>query len=267
MKNAVIRDTRLVDDLYQQIADHLIASGKRLIKRTGKIQDIGVLKANLTEEDLRIERELVEIITAAQPSHRIYAEEEHDTFDSGEDTWVIDPISGTAAFIAGLPHYSLVATHLHKGQAVFAAIYDPAVDELYIARKGEGAFLNGGLIKVSQGLKKIMLNLAPPHFDKPETTQIWDQLIPLNVYRNTNSFAVNYCWVAAGRFDGIVTLAKDSFTEFAGAFIIEEAGGRFSTFDGQPVTPDARHFLGGNPGAYVTLRSILSTTGTPPRQI
>ena len=242
-----------MDQLYRQITDHLVASGRRIKKRAGQIQDIGVLKANLTEEDLRIERELVDLIHHTYPTHHIYAEEEHDHIADTDDIWVIDPISGTAAFIAGLPHYGLVAAHVHHGQVVFAVVYDPSIDELFTANRGQGAQLNGQPIHLSATSKKIMLNLAPPHFGTKQTAEIWNQLTDLNLYRNTNSFAINYCWVAAGRFDGVVTLAKDSFTEFAGSFMIQEAGGQFSTFTGEAVSPQARHFFGGNAETYAKL--------------
>lgn len=142
---------------YQKIIDFILTSGKRLATRAGNIADIGITKTDLTEEDLAIERGLKNIISSFGNDHVLYAEEENDLFQKTDNIWVIDPISGTESFIRGLPHYSIVLTHLVKHKAVFAAVYDPSVDELFTAYLNKGAFLNGQPIKVSQGCDKIIL--------------------------------------------------------------------------------------------------------------
>jgi len=151
-----------MDQLFADVTAHLHASGMRIVKKAGKIKDVGIAKADLTEEDLRIERELTELIHDRFPDHYIYAEEEHDAFEAHEHVWVIDPISGTAGFIAGFPHFGLVAAYLNHGVVQFAAVYDPAVDEMFTAQLGEGAFLNGERVAVSDGRKRVIYNLAKP---------------------------------------------------------------------------------------------------------
>jgi myo-inositol-1(or 4)-monophosphatase len=249
-----------MDQLFADVCAHLVSSGKRILKEAGKIKDIGVAKADLTEEDLRIERELTKLIHDRHPDHYIYAEEEHDAFREHEHVWVIDPISGTDGFISGFPHFGLVAAYLHKGRAESAAVYDPSVDELFTARLSEGTFLNGERVGVSTGKRRVIYNLAKPRVLSEASQELWPKLCLYDVHRNANSFAVNYCWVACGRYDGVVTLAKDSFTEYAGSLIITEAGGVFTNSAGaENFLPSDRLFAGGSKQVAPELLDIIAS--------
>lgn len=247
---------------YQKIIDYTLESGKRIKEKAGRIADIGVKKQYLTEEDIAIERGFADLINTFDGDHVVFAEEENFDFQEQDNIWVIDPISATASFIAGLPHYAIVCSHLHKGEVVFAAVYDPSVDEMFTAIKGQGAFLNGKKITFNiESTEPIIFNLSREWRNKPEAKHIWGELYDQNVYRNTNSFAVNYCWVAAGRFAGVLALTKDSFPEFAGKLMIEEAGGTF-TNDRQEenIKHIDRIFVGGTPEISNKLMEVLRNT-------
>lgn len=236
---------------YQKILDFMIVSGKRLVTRAGKIADIGISKQDLTEEDIAIERGFKEIVSQFGPDHVLYGEEENDMFQSSDNVWTVDPISSTSSFIAGLPHYSIVIAHLVKGEAVFAAVYDPAVDEMFTAFKNKGAFLNGQPIKTSNSNKNLifMESAAWKHPQIIATAK--DVLKGYGLEKNKFSFAVNYCWTACGRFDGVASFTKDSFPEFAGGFILREAGGQFTNRDGRSdIEASDRIFIGGNKQVY-----------------
>jgi myo-inositol-1(or 4)-monophosphatase len=241
---------RTLEDLYSRLTDLLVTSGDRIHLRAGDIADIGMLKRDLTEEDIRIERETSNLILTEFPIHTVFAEEEHDRFQDSDDVWVIDPISGTAAYIAGIPHYGLVVTHVHKNEPQFSAVYDPSSSELYVAEKGKGASLNGRPIHISNTTETVIVNLAKNKINTPQADLIWAGLRNFQAYRYAQSFAVNYCWVAAGRFDGVVALTKDAFPEYAGWLMIKEAGGKFTSRAGGSVRPADRSFLGGNFAMY-----------------
>ncbi len=110
--------------MYEKVVEFVKNAGERLRGKAGTIPDIGVRKAYLTEEDLRIEREFGEIIKTFGPDHNLYAEEEHDVFKTSDNVWVMDPISGTSTFIRGLPHYGIVVAHIQKGETKLAIVYD-----------------------------------------------------------------------------------------------------------------------------------------------
>ena len=124
---------------YAEVARFLVASGRRLTERAGRLPDLGVSKRFLTEEDLRIERELRALLAERFPTDGFVAEEEHDHPWQGTH-WVVDPISGTHTFLAGLAHYGMVATRVVDGEPVFTAIHDPTTGELFTARAGGGAW-------------------------------------------------------------------------------------------------------------------------------
>lgn len=243
---------------YKKIIDFILISGKRLRERAGKIKDIGISKTDLTEEDLKIERGLKEIISSFGENHLLYAEEENTMFQKSDNVWVADPISGTANFIKGNPHYSIVISHLVKNETVFAAVYDPSIDELYTAYKNKGAFLNGQAIQVGKGIGKILFRESGGWKQPEIIAEAKNILKDFVLEENKYSMAINYCWVAAGRYDGVVSFTKDSFPEFAGGFIIKESGGKFTNLrEEATIKPSDRIFIGGNKDEYLKLISLI----------
>jgi myo-inositol-1(or 4)-monophosphatase len=248
---------------YQKIIDFMLVSGKRLAARTANIAKFGITEADLAE-DLAIERGLKEIISGFGSEHVLYAEEENQVFQASNNIWVADPISGTSDFTKGLKNYSLVISHLVNHKAVFAAVYVPAAGELFTAYAGKGAFLNNAPIHVSQNSSSsVVFSFSPqwPSSDA-ETVKIMGAMDNLlkkyQVNNNQYSMAVNYCAVAVGRFDAVVTFTKDSFPEFAGGLIIQEAGGKFTDIAGQAnIDPNDRIFVGGNEKAYNELFPLV----------
>ncbi|PIQ68870.1 MAG: hypothetical protein COV91_01845 [Candidatus Taylorbacteria bacterium CG11_big_fil_rev_8_21_14_0_20_46_11] len=246
--------------MYEQVVEFVKDAGERLRTKAGSIPDVGVLKAYLTEEDLRIEREFGELIKTFGSDHRLYAEEEHDFFESGDNVWVMDPISGTSLFIRGLPHYGIVVSHVQKGKVVFSAVLDPSMQNLYTAKQGEGTFLNGerqtvGIVDAQ--LPKVHLCVAHI-WNQPETIALLaGALKEFNIYRIPISVGVSYAYVATGKFDGMIALTKDSFPDFAGSLLVSEAGGIFTNGKGSgAIHPDDRVFVAGHPSVHAKLLDI-----------
>ena len=133
---------RLAEFMYQKIINKIIELGDSLPVLSGNVVDIGKSKQHLTEKDIEIETKLTELINTFSGKHSIYAEELHDNFVEEENVWIIGPISNTANFIHGMPHYSVVLSHIFKGEILFAIVYDPSNKELFTAEKGKGAFVS-----------------------------------------------------------------------------------------------------------------------------
>lgn len=248
---------------YDDVLEFLVASGRRIKEHAGQLPDLGVTKRFLTEEDLRIERELGALIGRRFPGEDFVAEEEHDRTAHGNVHWVCDPISGTRTFLAGLASYGLVVARVVGTEPVFAAVYDPTMDELFEARAGAGARCNGRTLKVTseagQDGPRVHYNLTYEYRDPAEERRLYEGLTAFDLYRNTNSFGVNYCHVAAGRYDGFVALTKDAFPEVAGALVLREAGGVFESFSGERVVERGeRRFLGGAPWCAEQLRKVVA---------
>lgn len=249
-----------MNETYVQIIKYIVHAGKVLLTRAGKVKDIGVTKKYLTEEDFRIERGLKKIIKKANPNHELFAEEEHNIFLDTEDVWIADPISGTRTFIDGLPAYAVVISHLNKGKTQFAAVYDPTMNELFTAYRNKGSYLNGRKLRMKQSLlkkPKIVFSLSIGWKEEIPARKMFYELSKFELYRTRNSFAINDCHVACGKYDGSVILAKDSFPYFASSLIIKEAGGIFTNLAGEEnIKPDDRVFISGNKEIYKKLKAI-----------
>ncbi len=249
-----------MEKLYQKIIEQIVSSGKRIREKSGKIQDIGVTKKNLTEEDIRIERELKQLIKDFSSKHEFYSEEENENFLEAENVWVADPISGTHVFIDGLPHYGIVVAHLHNGEVQFAAIYDPSMNDLYTAYRNKGAYLNGQKIFVKEKTEKprIIFNLSLGWKDVASARKLFYELSDFELYRVLGSHAINDSLVACGKYNGVVCLAKDNFPYFASSLMIKEAGGIFTNLNGdENIKPSDRVFIGGDKETYQKLKAIV----------
>ncbi len=237
--------------MYQKVIDKIVELGDLILPIAGNVADVGEKKSWLTEWDIKIETELTSLIKSFPGEHSIFAEEISDTYAEAENVWIIDPISNTFNFIYGLPHYAVVLSHLHNGDVIFAVVYDPSTKELFTAEKDKGAFLNGKQIKVSERTTELSI-LVGPHLTpkspyREETLKILATTSLLGTVRTFGSLGVHYAYVACGRIDAAISKNKDTFPEFAGKLLVEEAGGKFTDFLDNPLT--------------VTTHGIIATNG------
>ncbi len=234
---------------YQSIIDLVRKRGDECLVKSGKVVDIGVKKQWLTEEDISIERELVALINSFGDDYAIYGEEENFVSTKHHNVWVIDPISSTFNFIHGLPHFSIVLTHVVHGDPVFAVVYDPSMKELFVAERGRGATVNGDPISINPEIKDIAILYDPNTrklHKKNNNIALWNELSEIGTIKTIGSFAVQYAYVACGRAQVAVSRNKDTFPEFAGKLLIEEAGGQFTDFSGGLLTMETRGVVGTN---------------------
>lgn len=253
-----------MEELYKQVIDCVLVSGRRIKEKAGHIKDIGVTKEYLTEEDLKIERELTALIKKIYPQHAIFAEEENDVYKYADDIWLMDPISGTGAFIRGEASYSIVISHVHQKEILFSVIYVPAFDELYLAKKGMGTFLNDQRVNVSRKEKdfSVIAFICSEWKNSPSVIKFENDLKQFKVEETISGEAANYCKVATGKADGVVCFVKDIFSAAAGSLIIREAGGSFSNLQGNiELQSNDSTFIAGNPSTYKTLFDLAKTNG------
>jgi len=129
-------------------------AGKLLRLHLGRVKDIrqksGQEKNLVTEIDRQSEEVIKQIIGRRHPSHSILAEESgRKGAPESEFTWVIDPLDGTTNYTHAFPVFCVSIAVEHKGAIILGVIYDPNFDELFVAERGKGAFLNGKRIRVS----------------------------------------------------------------------------------------------------------------------
>jgi myo-inositol-1(or 4)-monophosphatase len=149
--------------------------------------------------------------------------------------WVVDPIDGTAGFIAGQRDWTIAAALVEEGLPVVGAVFNPACSEMFTARRGGGAYLNGERIAASEAsaIENSRMIARRNVFKKSIWTDPWPEMR----YLWANSVAYRLALVAAGAAEATISLSeKKEWDVAAAALLVEEAGGRVSGIDGAPFT-------------------------------
>lgn len=216
-------------------------------------------KGFVTEADIASERYLIDSLKSIISEASFFAEESGKSGPkSSEYCWVIDPLDGTTNFAYGIPHFciSIALTHLHK--PVFGMIYVPITNELFYAQKGKGAFLNGTKIHVSQrSLQKSLLLVGLPYTKGETFLSVMRHLEMVSkhtyAFRHFGAIAIDQAYLACGRADGLFFEDLAWWDIAAGILLIQEAGGRVTTYQNQEVTPTYRSYV----AAHETLHARL----------
>ena len=218
-------------------------AGRSLVKDFREVENLQVSVKGagdfVSKADLSAEAIIKEELLGARPTYGWLAEEGGEI--EGKDPtrrWIVDPLDGTTNFLHGLPHWAVSIALEHKGQIVAGVIFDPAKEELFVAEKGEGAFLNDTRLRVSGRNKMIESIFATGlpfggRSDLPETLRDLARLMPVCAgVRRWGSAALDMAYVAAGRYDGFWERRLNAWDLAAGVIILREAGGL-----AQPIDP------------------------------
>ena len=213
----------------------------------------------VTEADHAAEKAIIDIITEDFPEHNILSEEAGEVLIIGrkqgvdsEYKWIIDPIDGTVNFANGIPICCVSIGLEHNGKIIMGAVYNPNMNEFFVAEKGEGATLNDKKIHVSdktEVIKSCLVTGFPyTYLDEPNgPLQIFETFIRQGIaIRRLGSAAIDLCWVAAGRFDGFYEHKLHAWDSAAGFLMVEEAGGKVTDFEGNYYSPYQPHLLATN---------------------
>lgn len=247
--------------MYDQIIQFVKAEGDKLLEFAGTVDDNHDGKKWTTKFDRQIEEGLKNLIETFPGKHFLYSEEIYSVYEKRESAWIADPISHTINFIHGMPHFAVVIAHLVKGEVVFSCIYDPTNKELFTALKGKGAFLNNKKITVEMREKStnmILYNMYPVgDWTLKDNLKLYKKIAPLGYIQSFASFGLNYAYVAAGRAQAAVLCNKDTFPEFAGKLLVEEAGGIMTDFKGNELEVETRGIIAGTPEMHAELLKLL----------
>jgi myo-inositol-1(or 4)-monophosphatase len=231
----------------------------------------------VTEVDEACERVIIETLTQAYPSHGFLGEESGLTGVSAaskasEYVWVIDPLDGTTNFIHGMPVYCVSIGLLHKGQVTQAVVYDPSRDELFVASKGKGAFLNDRRIRVSKQdrLEGALVGTGFP-FKRQAQIDLYLSMFKeisekASGLRRPGAAAIDLAYVAAGRYDAFFEMGLMPWDAAAGSLLITEAGGFVGNFKGESDYLFAENILAGTPKVFAQMVGVLSGYTLPEPQ-
>jgi myo-inositol-1(or 4)-monophosphatase len=256
MLNIAVKAARVAGSIINRAALDV----ERLAITTKGVNDFA------TEVDHAAEAAIIETLLTAYPGHGILAEESGRVHGAkhSDYLWIIDPLDGTTNFIHGLPVYAVSIALAFRGKVEQGVVYDPTRNDLFVASKGRGAFLNDRRLRVSKRtrLAESLIGTGFP-FRKGDNfhryVEMFEQVMQHCAgVRRPGAAALDLCYVAAGWYDGFFETGLSAWDVAAGSLIITEAGGLVGNFTGEADFLYQREAVAGNPKVYAQLVQMLA---------
>ncbi len=246
-------------------------AGRPLIRDFGELENLQIsLKGPadfVSSADERTERILIEELSRARPGYGFFAEE--TGVREGPDKshrFIIDPIDGTTNFLHGVPIFAMSIALEREGQLVSAVVYNPVTDEMYVAEKGSGAYLNDKRLRVAarKSLAESLIATGIPFMGRGDQAQHDRSLAEVRAViarttgiRRCGSAALDLASVAAGRFDGFWERGLNPWDIAAGVLLVREAGGVVTDADGGPSPLEKGEILAANEPLHPQILKLL----------
>ncbi len=250
-------------------------AGRSLARDFGEVQNLQVsLKGPgdyVSQADRKAEDVIFTELSRARPGYAFLMEERGAV--PGEDDqhrWLVDPLDGTTNFLHGIPLFSVSIALERQGQLVAGVIYNPAMDELYTAERGGGAYLNDRRLRVAarNRLSDAVVGCGVPHLGRGHhgnfLIELRNVMGEVAGIRRMGSAALDLAYVAAGRMDGFWESNLSAWDIAAGILMVREAGGFVSDLGGgQDMLSDGT-VVAGNEAIQRALAKTLKKP-LPPR--
>lgn len=222
----------------------------------------------VTEVDREAEALIVTVLRSQFGDHAILAEERGHEQGRPDRLWIVDPLDGTTNFFHGVKSCCVSIAFSVDGETRVGVILDPFANELFVALKGQGCWLNGRQISVS-GVDKMADSLLVTGFPY-NIREIMATTMPrfnrcLEVaqgIRRLGSAALDLCYVAAGRFEAFWEQNLKPWDTAAGVLMVTEAGGRVSDYDDQDFTPNGNAIIASNGQIHAQMIKLLQMKET-----
>jgi|GEM_PF-383676 len=235
-----------VEEQYKKIIEAAQAGGQILKQYFGQILDIeekSMPADFVTTADLQSEAAILNILKKEFPDYNIKSEEAGRIDKGSKNTFIIDPLDGSNNFVIGVPFFSANIALLKNNEIIFSVVSDPISNQTFYAIKGQGSFLDGKKISVN-GINNI--NKATVSFSCPYKIKIGhytDQFAKIyktgakRVLANWSP-AMEFCFLANGKIEALVSEENEDFDFVAGKLIAREAGALITDFSGEREKDD-----------------------------
>lgn len=247
-------------------AEAVLRAGAIQKARYGLEVEVG-LKGKIdlvTAVDRDCESAILQVLSERMPDADVITEETDVPLTGARRVWYVDPLDGTTNFAHGYPCFCASVALVEDGRPVAGAIFDPLRDELFTAARGGGAYSNGARMRVSSR-DRLDSSLVATGFPYDVHRRLDDRLRLFNHMvgrargiRRDGAAAIDLAYVACGRLDGFWEESLKPWDVFAGALMIEEAGGRLSRFGGEPLGLDVEETLASNGRIHDQLVEAIS---------
>lgn len=218
----------------------------------------------VTEADKRSEDFVISAILREFPDHSILAEESGTHGVDQAHKWIIDPLDGTTNFANDIPWFCISIAYEHEGNIAIGAIYNPVMDELFLAEQTKGAYLNDKVIKTSKrtNLSDSLLATGFYYYKGPELDNAIQRFRKMKHHvlgiRRIGSASLDLAYTAAGRFDGYWEQGLSPWDIAAGVLIVKEAGGIISDFKGKECTIYDKEIMASNGLIHQRMVEVLN---------
>jgi len=220
--------------------------------------------------DRRAEETLFAELAKARPGYGFLGEEEgHRQGADKTHRWIVDPLDGTTNFLHGIPHFAISIGLERDGGLIAGLVYNPVSDEMFMAERGKGAFLNDTRIRVASRtrLAEAVIACGLPHIGRGdialgrhETGAMQEQVAGL---RRFGASSLDLAWVAAGRLDGYWERDINPWDMAAGIVLVREAGGFVSDCDGGNDMFGKGQIVAGSETVQKAVVAVLKSAAKP----
>ncbi len=243
-------------------------AARSLLRDFGEVENLQVSSKGpgdfVSRADIKAEQLIREELTEARPNYGWLGEESVEA--KGADPtrrWIVDPLDGTTNFLHGLPHWAVSIGLEHKGEIVAGVVYDPTKDEMFVAEKGSGAYLNDRRLRVSgrRDLLETIFATGVPFGGSPELPRSLREIGALAPQtagiRRWGAAALDLAYVAAGRLDGYWERGLKPWDMAAGLLLVRESGGFVGAIEegGDPLADGS--LVAANSHVFEGLRKTL----------
>ncbi|MFC0244110.1 inositol monophosphatase family protein [Falsochrobactrum ovis] len=246
-------------------------AGRSLARDFGEVQNLQVsLKGPgdyVSQADQRAEKIIYTELSRARPDYGFLMEESGEIESKdGQHRWLVDPLDGTTNFLHGIPIFAVSIALERQGQIVAGVIFNPAMDELYTAERGGGAFLNDRRLRVAARTKLVdsVIGTGIPHLGRGKHGQYLVELRNVMAetagIRRMGAVALDLAYVAAGRLDGFWEDDMNPWDLAAGMLMVRESGGFVSDKSGGQKVFETKTIVAGNEPIH---RALLKTLKKP----
>jgi myo-inositol-1(or 4)-monophosphatase len=249
-----------------------LKAGRGLKRDFGEVENLQVSVKGpgdfVSAADRKAEKILFEELSKARPGYGFLMEESGVVEGSDKShIWYVDPLDGTANFLHGLPNFGISIGLARDEQIVAGLVYNPVIEALYVAEKGQGAYLNNRRLRVAsrRDLGEALIGCAIPHLGKAGHARFKAELSAVmgraaNL-RRLGAAALDLCFVAAGAYDGFWERGLKPWDLAAGILIVKEAGGFVTDADGGSDIFAKGSVCAGNEIIHSQLLALIRSAG------
>ncbi|EIZ87051.1 inositol-phosphate phosphatase [Methylobacterium sp. GXF4] len=250
------------------MVDAVRKAARGLRRDFGEVENLQVSRKGpgdfVSAADRKAEETLRDALMKARPGYSLVLEE--NGIIEGTDkshTWHVDPLDGTSNFLHGVPHFAISIGLEREGQIVAGVIFDPIKDELFVAERGKGAYLNNRRLRVSgrQDMADALVGYGTPYLGRGSHPRLLRELGAVMAVaggtRRMGSAALDLAYVACGRLDGYWERDLQTYDFAAGVILVRESGGYVTSADGAAEPLAARSVACGNEVLHRELLALL----------